>query len=80
MYGAPDRSVGVKEVVERLLPGVRELLLGWTIYCSHKSGPKPHLQVMQCLATNMALLQLQAVTGLTDLNVCLVTFGLDNEC
>ena len=73
------RSVGVKEVVEGLLPGVRGLKLRWSIYLIGEVQTKSSSYTFNMTALHMVSLQEEAVTWLTDLNDCSIALSPFDE-
>ena len=72
-------SVGVKEVVERLLPGVRGLKLRRSIDVIDEAVIKPHIQNFNMTALYTVSLKEETVTWLADLNDCSIALCPQDE-
>ena len=76
---AVQRSKGVKEVVDCLFPGVRGLLISWSIEGCDEGTVQSHIQLFNVRTLHMVSLKQQAVTGLTDLHACVFTLSSCDE-
>ena len=72
-------SIGVEEMVDCLLPGIRGLLISWSIEGSDEGTVQSHIQLFNVRTLHMVSFKPQTVTGLTDLDACVFLLSPSDE-
>ena len=72
-------SVGVEEMVDCLLPGIRGLLISWSIEGSDEGRIQSHIQLFNVRTLHVVSFKQQTVSGPTDLNGCVFLLSPSDE-